>query len=65
MKLMLTGSRSITDAERVRAFLVRAMARLGEPCIVIHGGADGFDTIADHVLRTYWPGTRIEVVRPD
>jgi hypothetical protein len=58
--LLVTGSRSITDA----AFVFAALDALpGRPALLIHGGARGVDQIAGQWARARGIPTR--VVRPD
>ena len=59
-KLLITGSRSITDKKLV----FDALDKLeGKPSVLIHGGATGVDTLAGEWAKS--KGIEVNVVRPD
>ena len=58
MKVVVSGSRTITDREKVRSILE------GQECTtLIHGGAKGVDRFADEFARE--KGIEVLVVRPN
>lgn len=80
MRIMVTGSRKWTDQQAItRAILSWMVAAGGEVLHVVHGGAEGADTLADRVLRKALPAVNnllragfqepvtldIKVMRPD
>lgn len=64
IKLLVTGSRSITDTARVCRFLDTVRAELAPAELhLLHGGAQGVDFIAGQWARTH--GLRCTMRRPN
>lgn len=63
MRILVTGSRSWQDRQAVWDALDEVVAaHPGEPVTVVHGGAQGADTIAEHWVNcagTRHPGVRV------
>jgi hypothetical protein len=65
-RLLITGSRDWPDPDRVAFELGKALGELSkdmEPVIVVHGGAQGVDTLAGNLAQTY--GFPVEVHKPE
>lgn len=60
VKLLVTGSRSITDKQRVWTLLDQVRPR---PDLLIHGGAKGVDTLAGAWAKEHQ--VPVKVVRPN
>lgn len=50
-RILVTGSRLLTDAELVSRALAEAVADHGADLVVVHGAARGADTLADRAAR--------------
>lgn len=50
-RILVTGSRLLTDAELVSRALAEAVADYGADLVVVHGAARGADTLADAAAR--------------
>ena len=63
-RLLITGSRTWLDRERIRKALTKVHLKLGkQPGTLIHGGADGVDKIAAEIWEKL--GRQTELHRPD
>jgi hypothetical protein len=66
--LMLTGSRRLKKFPQAVGDFIQMVVDGGlvkKPDLILHGGAEGFDTLAADALLVHWPGIEVEVVRPD
>lgn len=63
MKILICGSRGWHDANVIRTILIGHKAAAHGNLVVIHGGADGADKIADRVARRL--GIRVVVEEAD
>lgn len=50
-RILVTGSRLLTDAELVSRALAEAVADHGADLVIVHGAARGADTVADRAAR--------------
>lgn len=65
MRILVTGSRNWTDEQSVTMGIYSLGLLVVEwsEITIVHGGAQGADTIADRVARTF--GAQREIHRPD
>lgn len=64
-RLLITGSRTWQDRERIRKALTKVHLKLGKdtPGTLIHGGTDGVDKMAAEIWEKL--GRQTELHRPD
>jgi len=63
MILLLTGSRTMTEYGTVEAAINEAIEKHGKPTKIIHGGANGADTLAERYAQLN--GYDTHVIKPD
>lgn len=64
MKLLITGSRSLAENEvNYRRLADEIHSRYPKASLLLHGGAQGADQLADRYGREM--GIRVKVIRPD
>lgn len=62
-KLLITGSRTLTNYDELSEAIANAVAKYGAPEVLLHGGADGADTLAQRWADNN--GIRCEVIKPN